>query len=106
MAVSEIHAARITVNRMIAYIMKDKDETVQSESEINQQYHHQILERGKNGICVRYYTQSNFHRCSSENPYRTFKEYQQKFQKEISRAKTPDIRRICSLSGKQSRNDL
>ena len=26
MAVSEIHAARITVNRMIAYIMKDKDD--------------------------------------------------------------------------------
>ena len=88
MAVSEIHAARITVNRMIAYIMKDKDETVQSESEINQQYHHQILERGKNGICVRYYTQSNFHRCSSENPYQTFKELQQKFQKDKSSAKT------------------
>ena len=43
MAVSEIHAARVTVNRMIAYIMKDQDETVQSESEINQQYYHQIL---------------------------------------------------------------
>ena len=84
MAVSEIHAARITVNRMIAYIMKDKDETVQSEREINQQYHHEILERGKNGICVRYFTQSSFHRCIRTNPYRTFKEFQQKFQKDKS----------------------
>ena len=31
-AVSEIHAARITVNRMIAQFLKDKDETVQFES--------------------------------------------------------------------------
>ena len=34
MAVSEIHVACSTVNRLIAYIMKDKTETVESEKEI------------------------------------------------------------------------
>ena len=35
MAVSEIHTARSTVNRLIAYIMKDKTEIVESEKEMS-----------------------------------------------------------------------
>ena len=46
MAVSEIHTARSTVNRLIAYIMKDKTEIVESEKEINNQYQHKVEQNG------------------------------------------------------------
>ena len=87
MAVSEIHTARSTVNRLIAYIMKDKTEIVESEKEINSQYQHKVEQNGKK-MQVTYFTHSSCMSCDSRNPYQTFQMLEKKYRKDSSSGKS------------------
>lgn len=87
MAVSEIHAARSTVNRLIAYIMKDKTETVESEKEINSQYQHKVEKNGDK-LQVTYLTHSSCFLCNPDNPYQDFQNLEKRFRKERSAGRT------------------
>lgn len=87
MAVSEIHVARSTVNRLIAYIMKDKTEIVESEKEINKQYQYKVEKNGEK-LQVTYLTHSSCFLCNPDNPYQDFQNLENRFRKERSAGRT------------------
>lgn len=71
----------------IAYIMKDKTETVESEKEINSQYQHKVEKNGDK-LQVTYLTHSSCFLCNPDNPYQAFQDFEKKYRKEISAGRT------------------
>lgn len=101
MATSEIHAVRSTPERLIAYIMKDKCQRIQSEDEVHKDCQYDIYNVGSR-LYVRYRTINAFQNCPVGSPAMMFDILRQKYQKASGRARAKDGNEPLAWHGRVS----